>query len=124
MRRPLDSLIRNRTTSDRMMVRGENNPFETHSYVIPYHVVICCGIFSHVAVSRAITPRRVILHRTNSYGITSVRILPCGIAGSGIAGYRIVDCGIAAYRTLGSRIAGSRIVDCEIVACGIAGVPR
>lgn len=39
MRRPLDSLIWNRTASDRMIVRGENNSFESPSYVITFHVV-------------------------------------------------------------------------------------
>lgn len=39
MRRPLDSLIWNRTDSDRMIVRGESNSFETPSYVITFHVV-------------------------------------------------------------------------------------
>lgn len=43
MRRPLDSLIWNRTASDRMIVRGENYPFETSSYVITFHVVIAVG---------------------------------------------------------------------------------
>lgn len=43
MRRPLDSFIWKRTASDRMIVRRENNPFETFSYVITFHVEIAVG---------------------------------------------------------------------------------